>query len=93
MTTGESHTARLLGMGLIGKNAAGQWILVRDLRQINLYHFSTQMPWPLPQDEQLQNILLPDGATWLSDLIERIRQVNDVRLSSLNCSLDQLLSK
>ena len=89
----ESHTARLLGMGLIGKNAAGQWILVRDLRQINLYHFSTQMPWPLPRDEQLQNILLPDGATWLSDLIERIRQVNDVRLSSLNCSLDQLLSK
>ena len=89
----ESHTARLLEMGLIGKNTAGEWLLIRDLRQVSLYNFTTSMPWSLPRDEQLQNILLPDGATWLSDLIERTQKVNDARLASLDCSLDQLLSK
>lgn len=89
----ECHTTRLMGMGLISKNDGGEWILARDLRQISLFTFCEQLPWPMPGDEQLQNILLSDDPNWLSDLIQRLQAVNSARQEVLDCSLDQLLSK
>ena len=88
----ESHTARLMGMGLIIKSD-GEWLLARDLRHISLFTFCDQLPWPMPQDEQLRNILIADDPNWLSDLIQRLQTVNSARLEALDCSLDQLLSK
>ena len=89
----ECHTTRLMGMGLISKNDNGEYMLARDLRQISLFTFCGQLPWPMPEDEQLQNILVPDDSTWLSDLIHRVRSVNSARLQALDCSLDQLLAE
>ncbi|WP_257294818.1 YihY family inner membrane protein [Endozoicomonas sp. YOMI1] len=89
----ESHTVRLMEMGLINKNDGGEWILARDLRQISLFTFCEQLPWPMPQDEQLRNILIADDPNWLSDFIQRAQAVNSARLEALDCSLDQLLSK
>ncbi|MFK0573771.1 YihY family inner membrane protein [Endozoicomonas sp.] len=89
----ECHTSRLMGMGLISKNDGGEWILARDLRQISLFSFCEQLPWPMPQDEELQNILLSDEPDWLSDFIQRAQSVNSARLEALDCTLDELLSK
>lgn len=89
----ECHTSRLMAMGLISKNEGGEWILAQDLRQISLFDFCEQLPWAMPQNEQLQNILITDEPNWLSDLVQRVQAVNSTRLEALDCSLDQLLSK
>lgn len=88
----ESYTSRLMGMGLIGKNDDGDWILARDLRQITLFSFCKELPWPLPHDGQLQNFPDSEESGWLSDLIQRVQAVNSARLKALDCSLDELLS-
>ncbi|WP_257265439.1 YihY family inner membrane protein [Endozoicomonas sp. ONNA2] len=89
----ECHTVRLMGMGLISKNDNGEWLLARDLRQISLFTFCEQLPWPMPQNEQLRNIPGGDDPGWLSDLVQRLHTVNSARREALDCSLDQLLSK
>lgn len=88
----ESQTARLMTMGLVSKNDAGQWLLARDLRQVTLFAFCDQLPWPMPRDEQLQNILVADEQNWLCELIQRVQTINAARLDALDCSLDQLLA-
>ena len=87
----ENQTARLRDMGYISRNEAGQWLLARDLRQVTLFSFCEQLPWPMPRNDQLQNILVTDQQNWLSDLIERTRVVNSAKREALDCSLDQLL--
>ncbi|WP_067584263.1 YihY family inner membrane protein [Endozoicomonas ascidiicola] len=89
----ESHTARLMSMGLINKNESGEWILTRDLRQVSLFDFCKELPWPMPLDEELENILFSDEPNWLSELIHRVRTVNHTRVEAFDCSLDELLSK
>ena len=88
----ESQTARLMTMGFVSKNDAGQWLLARDLRQVTLFAFCDQLPWPMPRDAQLQNILVADGQNWLSELIQRVQTINAARMDALDCSLDQLLA-
>ncbi|MGB0359849.1 MAG: YihY family inner membrane protein [Endozoicomonas sp.] len=89
----ESHTARLMGMGIISKNENGEWILTKDLRQLSLSDFCKELPWPMPLDEELQNILFSDEPNWISELVQRIRTVNHTQLKAFDCSLDSLLSK
>ena len=89
----ESQTSRLMAMGFISKNDSGQWMLARDLRQVTLFAFCDQLPWPMPRDEQLKNILVSDEQNWLSELIQRVQTINAARLDALDCSLDQLLAK
>ncbi len=87
----ENQTSRLMEMGFINKNDTGQWLLARDLRQVTLFSFCEQLPWPMPRDDQLQNIPVADGQNWLSELIERTQAVNSTKREVLDCSLDQLL--
>ena len=88
----ESQMSRLTDMGFISKNDAGQWLLARDLRQITLFAFCDQLPWPMPRDEQLKNILVTGEHNWLAELIQRIQCVNRAKLDALDCSLDRLLA-
>jgi len=89
----ESQTTRLMDMGFISRNDSGQWLLARDLRQVTLFSFCEQLPWPMPRDDQLQNILVTDKQNWLADLIERAQAINSAKREALDCSLDQLLVK
>lgn len=84
---------QLVVMNMVQKNAEGNWLLAKDLRNISLYEFCEQLPWQMPSNLQLEMIATNYQCHWLNELIHRIQQVNQARQSLLDCSLDSLFNK
>ena len=69
-------TSRLMGMDIAGKNDQGEYILIKDLRDINLTEFCDQLPWPLPLDEELQALKPDTRSEWFQNLCQRLYNLN-----------------
>ncbi|OED40495.1 hypothetical protein ACH42_16355 [Endozoicomonas sp. (ex Bugula neritina AB1)] len=89
----EEHTARLTEMGLLGKNDAGEYILSRDLREVNLARFYAELPWPLPRGAELDLMVDDSRPAWFTMLSERLRSLENIREQELDYLLDDLLSR
>lgn len=89
----EDHTTRLTEMGLLGKNDVGEYILSRDLREVNLAKFCAELPWPLPGGAELDEVSTPSRPPWFLLLSEHLRSLEKAREEELDCLLDEILSK
>ena len=89
----QEHTARLVNMGIAGKNDQGEYVLIRDLRGVHLAEFCEQLPWPLPNDRVLTKLATDTRPIWFQTLLKHLLALDQLRQKELDVSVDELLNE
>ncbi len=88
----EEHSSRLTDLGLLGKNDLGEYILVQDLREVNLAALVSRLPWALPEAIELDALTGSDRPGWFLVLSEQLNALDHRRKEVLDYPLDSLFA-
>lgn len=78
---------------MIRKTDKGDYVLCRNLDQIDFWTFYQGLPFPLPRREDLQNcnVTTPSGDEWSMLILPYLSETNTYLAQSLSVPLSQLL--
>lgn len=80
----------LLSQRYIQKTEAGNYVLARNLENIDFWTFYQTLPWPLPQPRDLDNLHEDDN--WARALAPRLLAVHEQNQRQLTVPLAQILA-
>lgn len=83
----DKYQQLLIGGDIIKRTEQGEYILSRDLHDINIYQLNQLLPWPMPTT--LSD--LPDSLHWQQTLNQYVEHINEVSADVLSPSLVSLL--
>ncbi|ANF82543.1 hypothetical protein A3K93_10305 [Acinetobacter sp. NCu2D-2] len=86
-----SYVSMFEKQNLIKRTDDNEYVLVRDLDQVNFWDFYQQLPYPLPQDQQLENVHVDDQ--WMQTLSPSLKDANRYLKEKLSFPLSSLFQQ
>jgi membrane protein len=82
----DAYVQLLIEGGLVRRTEHGHYMLSRDLSSYTLAQLQSMLPWPLPQG------LARAESGWKREVSERLEQLHDNRMETLNLPLARLFA-
>lgn len=86
-----SYVSMFEKQNLIKRTDDNEYVLVRDLDQVNFWDFYRQLPYPLPQDKHIENVHSEDD--WMKILSPSLLDTNRYLKEKLSFPLSSLFDK